>query len=378
MLMILLLCCCSIAAAQDVEDGENPYEWGPGEIGECVDTAGLDSRYIGPSLYVIGSSLYEREISRSCFTKLTDLPIVVRDVESFWDRSVGRMLRFWSDDRVYRYHLAKGELEEVVAQGVIRPFLAAPIVGVAGRIRHSGCFGGNTEEIDHTPVDVEQAVPSMRDEVRVIAEAPRTRREINGVALEDLTWALRAVNADPYRVPTLEEFGIDEEALDLYREEIRDYDTAIAAAAAKKRGEEVNGEDIRWDLLTSWGRLGPDARSITHCRALPDMMAEVDANLVRTALRTHKDLYGSTSSVAYTIDLVNENGDTLRCSFETDGPYTPYCLPWTISYRGEEFQTYSIDLARHLMQLLPNADEWSEQEAKVDLLFAVAWQMSQE
>lgn len=48
----------------------------------------------------------------------------------------------------------------------------------------------------------------------------------------------------------------------------------------------------------------------------------------------------------------------------------------SIRYGGSEFRTFSVELARLLMQLLPN-DYRSEREEKVDLLYAVAWQLGE-
>ena len=50
-----------------------------------------------------------------------------------------------------------------------------------------------------------------------------------------------------------------------------------------------------------------------------------------------------------------------------NGPF-----PWTIRYGDAELQSYNVELARLLMGLLPEDEDRTEREQKVDLLYAIA------
>ena len=78
------------------------------------------------------------------------------------------------------------------------------------------------------------------------------------------------------------------------------------------------------------------------------------------------------------ITVVNGEGDSLviYTSSSPYGPRPPLGLPWTIRYGESEFRTFNVELARLLMQLLPS-DYRSAREEKVDLLYAVAWQLGE-
>ena len=330
----------------------DPNGWGPGKPGECVTLQKQEVRFDIGWCWVVGNSLYKLERGGGCVVKVVDLPFHVIGLDHIgWGSD--EFLIFWSDQAAYRCRVSGDSLEQINAFGLLSGFLIHPIVRASVTEGHFGCYYRDVDEIDHDVVQV--TIPSLLHEVGSAGERSEVTRQINGIDLEELTWALRSVNIDPWRAPSIDAFEIDEADLRAYAERV--------AADIEE------GDDDEWDF-PDFPTPTPDNRDIFT--DLPALIDTLSPDAIRAALIEHRNRYTSSSSSSYDVTLVNTEGDTLHCSFTSNGPTQPFCLPWTIRYGDEEFQSYSVELARLLMKLLPEKEYRTEREQKVDMLYVIA------
>lgn len=365
---LIILTLLSLSQHLSAQEGSDALP-GPGRIGDCLD---VDSIEIGPSSVwycVVGRSLYERNHRESCIKKIFEVPFSVEGIDEEWVSS-GKAVRLWSGGSLYLYDVKTGVLTEAVNSGFLGSFLFHDIATASGETGHYGCFGGGSETVDHEALDADQALPSLRDEVRPRErESKKSGMVINGVSTEDLIWALRSVNQQPHRAPDL----LD---LDLDQEDLRAYADRVASDRRALEGQEVAEE---YDFIARFDNpSGPTGETIETYEALPRILDTLSPGVLRAALIARRDSWSSTNSSSNSVTLVNKVNDTLHIRFRTDGPDQPFSLPWTIEYGDEVVQTYSIELARLLMPLLPREGEWDERGEKVELLYAVAWYLGRE
>ena len=360
----LSLAAVLVVTAQDRDQVIQP---GPGEVGECGSLDDLELGLSARRYLLVGSSLYEREYREKCLTKLIDLPFAAVGIDVVWEESREKV-QLWTGDAIYLYDVKSGDVEEGTLSGFMSTFLYYSITGSAGSEGRYGCFGGSTREVSHDARPQEEPVPSLQHEVRPDRnDGEEAGGSINGVSIDDLTWALRDVNNDPHHGPDLSDLDLDEEDLQRYRE-----------AVASDRRDLEGKEETDFATFHFGPRRSPTMETIEIYENLPAILDTLDPATLRAALVACRDAWSSTSSSSYMVTLTNERSDTLRLSFRSSGPKQPFRLPWTIHYNDVQVRSYSIELARLLMPLLPDGDAWDEGEEKVNLLYGVAWYLGGE
>lgn len=370
-ILILLLVFGAYISLSAQEAPRDSDDRGPWKVGECVAEEDLESGF--PSTYwfrVVGNSFYKRENRRSfsCFLKLAELPITVCAVERAWEGE-GEVFRLWTGEGEYRYVVKTGLLERVDAIGTLSSFLVSPITRVEARSKTVVGIAGITESSyssTHQFGSDDTTQPLLRHEVRV-DDSPSRSGAAGGVDVESLTWALRSVNADSHHLPSLAEFDFDDADVLAYRERV--------ATDIRETGSVEPAET--WELYEKYYR--EYLPTVDRRDVFADLPSQIDAvsGCIVAASLLHT-LRGGCGYHFEEITFVNEEGDSLviYTSSSPYGPRPPLGLPWTIRYGESEFRTFSVELACLLMQLLPN-EYRSEREEKVDLLYAVAWQLGE-
>ncbi len=283
----------------------------------------------------------------------------------------GLVFRAWSEQG--EYHFTSHDLSpvKVEAAGIISPFVAFPIVSAGGWQNTYGCVIRKPDTVEH-PVEIRQVespTPSMKHEVSPTRLLLVEKREVNGVDLEDLRWALRHINVDPSRIPHLEEFGFSEEEL------IRYVDT-LSADIEKLHNPELEASALPY--LRTTRPYGPLTDRSDIYRALPGLISSIGPDVVGPAISLRLATPLRVAS-RHRVVLVNEVEDTLICEFENHGYQPmPFNLPWTIHYRGQSFLSFNPELARMLIALLPKETERNLADDARDLLYTIGWYLAEQ
>ena len=355
LMLALLFFCGSMMIVSEATAQDDAYDGGPTKREECVTPPKADFHFDAGFYRVVGNTVYEVDMWTDCHVKIFDLPFAVQGFDQVgWSREEGFL--FWSDGTAYRCDATGESFERIDAAGLLTRFLHHPIEWVSATDGYSGCGGGGVDNVDHEIVEVDAAVPSLLHEVRPAEERPEKIRRVNGIDLEDLTWALRSVDIDPWRPPSAVEFAFDAGDLRAYTERV--------TADIKRLREGSVSDFVDYPAPTS-----DDYDIFT---VLPTILDTLSPEIVRAALVAHRTEWRSTSSYSYRVTLVNAVGDTLICTFASDGPTQPFALPWTLRYGDAELQSYNVELARLLMKLLPEKEYRTEREHKVDMLYVIA------
>ena len=375
LLLAAFICIAIDATAQPSDSEFLPFDADSGMVGECVDTADLAPRLSiranGGRYYVAGRSLYIDTAHRflsddrsRCLVKVADFDFEILGLD-MGGGLFNQYLELWTGTETYRYDLRRGDVERFTAEGLLSSFLLHPIISATGVKGGYGCHGaGSRESVTHEAVEVDTTLPSLRHEHRPTSVRGEGRREVNGVDLEELTRALRSVNLNPDRVPSLDECLIPDEDLTAYVERVK------REVAQWEEIQERGEENVLWYDL-AWGAL-PTTHSRDVYLGLVPGIDTVSPEVLREALRTHRDGSGWTFTSYARVTLVNEANDTLHISFSIDGMGQPFNLPWKITRDTVEFRTYNIDLARLLMKLLPESEWRRDVNENVQLLYVIA------
>lgn len=375
LLLAAFVCCAIDAMAQVPASYALPFYIYSGIVGECVDTADLAPRLSiranGGRYYIAGRSLYVDTAHRfwgegrsGCLVRVADFDFEVLGLDKGGDPS-NQYLELWSGTETYRFDLRTRGLERFSVEGLLSSFLLHPIVSATGVKGGYGCHGaGSRTSVTYEAVEVDTTLPSLRHEHRPGSVGVEGRWEVNCVDLEELTRALQSVNLDPDRVPSLAECLIPEADVTAYTERVRRQ--VVKWEEIQERGE----DNVLWFDL-DWGAL-PTTHSRDVYLSLASIIDSVSPEVLREALRTHRDGAESTFRRYARVTLVNEASDTLHITFSTDGMRQPFNLPWTISYDRAQFHTYSIELARLLMKLVPESERQRDVSENVQLLYVVA------
>ena len=366
LVLVCALCIGSPAFSQSREDPAKTARLGPGAVGDCIDPAGLFSFPKPYTWRILGNSLYDivvdgREV---CYEKIVDLPVDILAFRNEHEKGTD-ICRIWTENGVYLYHEETRVLEEERAEGAISSFLSYPIVRTSA---HTDPRGWLSERADGEPSATERSRPRLRDEERSVNDGIGAGTTmINGVRVDDLTDALRSVNRDPYRIPSLADFEIGDDAIDRFREEVDAWSLYYRVKEAGDKETEPSFLERDQPILT------PSERYLPIYRALPDMIERVASNVVIDALNDQRDRGHEESIGTVYVYLINEADDTLVCSHRghaTDRQ--PLLLPWRLAYRGEEFETFNPELARALTRLTKNAESRTILQDHVRLLYVVA------
>ncbi len=277
LVLVCALCIGSPAFSQSREDPAKTARLGPGAVGDCIDPAGLFSFPKPYTWRILGNSLYDivvdgREV---CYEKIVDLPVDILAFRNEHEKGTD-ICRIWTENGVYLYHEETRVLEEERAEGAISSFLSYPIVRTSA---HNDPWGWFSERVDREHSATESSRPMLRDEERSVNDGIGAGTTmINGVRVDDLTDALRSVNRDPYRIPSLADFEIGDDAIDRFREEVDAWSLYYRVKEAGDKETEPSFLERDQPILT------PSERYLPIYRALPDMIERVASNVVIDAL----------------------------------------------------------------------------------------------
>ena len=343
-ILALLLCTPFSLFAQSHDP--NPYGWGPGEIGECVSE---DVLSLSPAMgvgfaryFVVGNSLYERQFRKNvCYTKIADFAFQVHgiDVRNYRENPYAVL---WCEDGARRYDLETGAITPYVPSGFLTSFLSCPIVSGFAESGSGGCFGGDIAEAELEPTTDEAPEPSLLYEHHPAEETRERRTEIIS---PELRRALQRLNQSPDYLPSLMDFEIDED-------DIRDYSRIVEDACKQQKEDEEEYGDISFPAQP----FTPTCESREAYLSLVSRLDEISPQTVRSALSTYNESIAITVWRSASVRLVNQVGDTLTFSASVEGGSQPFLLPWTVTYRNEEFLTWDVQLAHLLLAMLPERE----------------------
>lgn len=350
-LIFIILFAGSLSVQSQDRNGDHILEE-PNVTDECVDDKDLLIHWEVADFIVSGNCLYKLVPQTDCYAKVGEVNGEVVGIDYSGDYLV-----LWTNNEEYRCPDSTGVIERFSAYSLLSPFLARPlksIVAVQGVIN---CLGSKFDSVSRPVNSATDSLPFFKHEHRSSDLRSKRASQFNGADVGELIRVLRIVNTEPNRVPSLAEFKVSKEDLAEYTRRVK--------------------EDLgsRWDFRhNDSDEKDKISRAKEFYLGLLPNFDTVSPNVLRAALLDHYNSWASFASDHYSIEFVNDFNDTLSISFITNGPSPPYMLPWTISYGGVEFMSFNVDLARILMNMLPNNDEGESVEAKENtaLLFAIA------
>ena len=217
--------------SQSRETGIDRYGWGPGTIGECVDTNDLQTRLrttgfgipdsTGESFYfrISGNSLYKGGSGSDCYVKVGD---VYDDILGIDYNCMRHYITLWTSSDEYRYNVLTNVLERYSAYGLLSPFLARPVKGLSATSSVWGCFGGFDQNITYSATDSDDSFPSLKYEHKPRDMESYRGDGINRISGEKLVRILRGVNLEPNQIPSLADFDINEEDKIEYARQVKE------------------------------------------------------------------------------------------------------------------------------------------------------------
>lgn len=222
----------------------------------------------------------------------------------------------------YTYSLKSSTTQAYEPKQPLAHFLEAPIQSVTIRSQSRGCSYRDLNEVVYERIGDSTLV--VKGAYESSYSAQKTSRFKNDLSVTQLSQLLEQVDEAPSRVPTLQEFEITEEDKENY------------LALVNSRSESIY-----------WFK---ERQGYYH-----NILNSLDSfeNESLQKMLSRRESVWSTTSNWFTIQMINENQDTLTISRQFYVSSLPWNLPWVFEYNGQYFNCYHIGFSKFIDQATP-------------------------
>jgi hypothetical protein len=153
----------------------------------------------------------------------------------------------------------------------------------------------------------------------------------NKVNENRLVSTLITINSNPSAVPLLKDFQITEE----------DKQNYLALIDTRLQSKDYD--------FSTWKK----KFNKNFYYSVPSMLDTLDNSIIQCVLNQVENGWSTTSNW-FTIQIVNENNDTINISRNYYMSTLPWNLPWKFEYQGLHFNCYSIEFSRFINSCIPD------------------------
>lgn len=228
----------------------------------------------------------------------------------------------------YIYSLQDHTLKIYFPQVPLNAFLSSPIKTFTINSGSEGCFHNVNNEVfykranDSTLVTSSFSVNHYQDKKPTIFK--------NKIKSHKLAAAFVAINSNPSIIPSLKDF------------QITDTDKKNYLALVEKRLKNKSESPLS------------NKKKINRAFyfSVPSMLDTLSSSTITSILNQHEENWSTTNNW-FTIQVVNQKGDTLNISRDYYESTMPWNLPWKFEYKGLYFNCYNIEFSRFINSCLP-------------------------
>jgi len=222
-------------------------------------------------------------------------------------------------------HLAKIYFPE----SPLKNFLASPVKAFTINSGSQGCFHSVSNTVSYEEAN-DSTFATSKVSVNHYQDKEPSKFK-NKVSRSPLSNSLMNINLNPSEIPSLKDF------------QINDQDKKNYLSMVDKR---LKGKDD--DYLDRKKKVNKE-----FYYSVPSMLDTLDNAIISTILNQREGMWSTTSNW-FTIQILNQNNDTINISRNYYVTTLPWNLPWQFEFNGLNFNCYSIDFSRFINSCIPD------------------------
>jgi hypothetical protein len=226
----------------------------------------------------------------------------------------------------YTYSLATKQSVEYQYTDPLQSFLEHPIKSLVINAGSRGCFHSMENEVEYT-AENDSILSTKKVMLSSYSKDDKTKFT-NQVSSKDLMRVLQSISEDPSQMPSIQDFNITDE-------DIKNYQISLMVG---KPNSDMNS-------------MSKEQRAFY--RAVPARLDSLNPSILWYVLNERENIWSTTSNW-FTVELTNANNQTIGVSRNYFSSSLPWNLPWQMNYKGQHFNSYSVEFSRFIDNCIPN------------------------
>ena len=229
----------------------------------------------------------------------------------------------------YIYSLSDHTPKQYFPETPLKTFLASPIKTFIINSGSQGCFHSYNDEVRYEKVN-----DSIFETKNASANGYKEKKSSNfknKISNSALTTVLTDISSNPTVIPTFKDFRITDSDKKNYLEMV---------------DNQLKSKET--DYLDNKKKINKD-----FYYTVPAMIDTLNNSVIATILN-QREGWTSTTSNWFTIQIINQNNDTLNIVRSYYVETLPWNLPWKFEYNGQHFNCYNIDFSRLVNSCIPD------------------------
>lgn len=291
-----------------------------------------------------GRNLYLADNKSKNWHRVKRLDFFVSDITVIDDS----LIVLWDGHKDnYQYSLKDNNVSLFHIKNPLKSFLTYPLKSMFISSGFNGCFNSKENDIYYTSKD--DTTFAVSDVSGFISSEPEIVNFRNDANIKLLERILTNVSLNPYEIPSIKDFLITEpdinNFLDLVEEEIGKNQTDYL-----NRNKYID-HDFYFSIPTKLDTLG---------------------NSIINDIINFREVGCSYSKEWFTINIINQNDDTLKIARKYSIRILPWNLPWVFEYGGLKFNCYNIEFSRYINSCIPENFKYKDGFDNKYLIMSIA------
>lgn len=250
---------------------------------------------------------------------INDFKLINDNIAILWDGIKNNYVYSLSD------HTAKLYFPETP----IKTFLDSPIKTVIINSGSQGCFHSNNDEVRYESVN-----DSILETTTTSNNNYREKKSLNfknKINTQALTTILTDINSNPSAIPSFKDFHITDS-------DKKNYFTLVDN---RLKNNEIDYFEYKKKINKNF------------YYSVPKMLDTLSNNILEKVLNKQENLTSTTSNW-FTIQIINQNNETINITRSYYEKTLPWNLPWKFEYKGNHFNCYNIEFSKLINSYIPD------------------------
>ncbi|MCZ2356127.1 MAG: hypothetical protein LC115_05470 [Bacteroidia bacterium] len=229
----------------------------------------------------------------------------------------------------YLYSLSDHTPKQYFPETPLKTFLASPIKTFIINSGSQGCFHGYNDEVRYERVN-----DSIFKTSTASANGFREKKSSNfknKISSSVLKTVLTDISSNPSAIPTFKDFHITDS----------DKKNYLTMVDNQLKSKETDYFDRKKKINKNF------------YYSVPAMLDTLDNSIIQSVLNQTEGGWSTTSNW-FTVQIINQNNDTLNIVRSYYMKTLPWNLPWKFEYNGQHFNCYNIDFSRFINACIPD------------------------
>ncbi len=254
---------------------------------------------------------------------------------------------FWDGKNNYLYSLKDHTPKLYFPETPLQSFLTSKVKTLTINAGSYGCFHNYNDEVRYVSVNdtLLKSTEAQTHEARKIMTS-KFNKHISKSSIANI---LSEINTQPTKMPKLNDFNITN--------------------ADKKEYLLMVNKILRLDEADYFNTSNKISKDFYY--SVPSKLDTLSNEIINNIL-IQDERWSSTTTNWFSVQLINQNNDTLNVNYQYYVESQPWNLPWTFEYKNQYFKCYNLDFSKLINESIPNNFTDKEVLSNGRLIFRVA------